>query len=146
MDKPQPWDVPFGPNGIFKFEEKPDEWIVPLVTEICELGFLQENWDSYGASPISLLNAAFALNVLLEVLTEDTPAPSIVPTCGGGVQAEWHTGGIDLEIEFESPRSMHLSIEDGEREEDHEDVDIPTIREKLEDLRRRVASAYGDAS
>jgi hypothetical protein len=32
-------------------------------------------------------------------MDDDTPEPQIVPTPSGGVQMEWHTRGIDLEIE-----------------------------------------------
>ena len=141
MDEPQKWVVPFGPYGKFEFQDKPGEWLVPLVTKICELGFLSENWDSYGARTISLQNAASALSVLLEVVTENTPVPSIVPTCYGGLQAEWHIGGVDLEIEFESPQAISLSFEDADGEEDLDNVEIATIRDRLERLRRRVAGA-----
>ena len=141
MDEPQPWDVPFGQNGIFQFEEKPDEWLVPLVTKICELGFLPENWDSYGARPIDPRIAGTVIVFLLNELSSSDPRPSIVPTCYGGIQAEWHTGGIDLEIEFESPHAMHLSFDDGEREEELENVDIRTLRDRLEELRLRVTGA-----
>lgn len=139
MDEPRRWHILFGLHGRFEFEEKPAEWLMPLVTRICELGFLPENWDSYGARPISPQNAASALEILMDVLTRDTPTPSIVPTCRGGLQAEWHVAGIDLEIEFHSPHQTSLSFEDGEQDEELEDVDIPTIREKLQELRRRVA-------
>ena len=39
------------------------------------------------------------LNLLNEILTEDSPPPIIVPTWEGGVQAEWHRSGVDFEIE-----------------------------------------------
>ena len=49
---------------------------------------LPENWNSYGALPISgaAIKAAESM--------------SIVPTCNGGVQLEWHINGHDIEIEF----------------------------------------------
>ena len=39
------------------------------------------------------------LRVLVEVLDSQAPPPCIVPTHEGGVQAEWHCNGVDLEIE-----------------------------------------------
>ena len=57
------------------------------------------------------------LQVLTEVLDSHTPPPCIVPTHEGGVQAEWHCNGVDLEIEvtpagaveyyFRSPLEEH---------------------------------------
>ena len=37
--------------------------------------------------------------ILKVILDEQAPPPSIVPTWVGGIQAEWHHNGIDLEIE-----------------------------------------------
>ena len=39
------------------------------------------------------------LNVLANTLDSQTPPPAIVPTWEGGLQAEWHRNGVDLEIE-----------------------------------------------
>lgn len=57
------------------------------------------------------------LRVLAEILDSQAPPPSIVPTHEGGVQAEWHCNGVDLEIEvtpagaieyyFRSPLEEH---------------------------------------
>jgi hypothetical protein len=38
--------------------------------------------------------------VLVEVMDNDAPAPSVVPLSDGGVQLEWHRRGRNLEIEF----------------------------------------------
>ena len=40
------------------------------------------------------------LMVLIEILDNDTPPPSVVPTYEGGLQVEWHRNGVDLEIEI----------------------------------------------
>ena len=39
------------------------------------------------------------LNVLAKALDSQTPPPTIVRTWDGGLQAEWHRNGVDLEIE-----------------------------------------------
>jgi hypothetical protein len=41
-----------------------------------------------------------ALTVLVEVMENDAPAPSVVPLDDGGIQVEWHRRGRNLEIEF----------------------------------------------
>ena len=58
-----------------------------------------------------LLYSVFA--ALKVAAHEETPAPQVV-TVAGGLQLEWHTNGIDLELEFE-PRGRVLLV----FEEDH---------------------------
>ena len=61
---------------------------------------LPENWDGYGASRIHLEYGEAMINYLDKVMSDNTPIPQIVPFSDGGVQAEWHVNGIDLEIEI----------------------------------------------
>jgi hypothetical protein len=82
---------------------------------MAELGRLEENWDSYGARRIDPHCIEAAANLLRAVMNAATPMPSVVPTNRGGIQLEWHRGGIDLEIEIESPTRMNVFFED-ERE------------------------------
>ena len=44
------------------------------------------------------------LSVLSNTLDSQTPTPTIVPTWEGGLQAEWHRNGVDLEIEVGAGR------------------------------------------
>jgi hypothetical protein len=76
-------------------------WLLPTLSGLRELAALPAGWDSYGAPPIDAHCVAKAVQVLVEVMEPDTPAPSVVPTSRGGVQFEWHTGGVDFEIEVE---------------------------------------------
>jgi hypothetical protein len=55
------------------------------------------------------------------VINQNIPKPSIVPTSDGNVQLEWHTRGIDLEVEIKSNNKMYLSFEDGKDNETIED-------------------------
>lgn len=61
---------------------------------LLELG---ENWDSYGASPITPESVAGAERVANVVGKWE---PRAVPTPNGGVQLEWTVDGVDLEIEI----------------------------------------------
>ena len=63
---------------------------------------MQENWDSYEASPIHESAILRAFNILSEIVNPSfsLPAPSVVPTAKGGIQLEWHRNGVDLEIEI----------------------------------------------
>ena len=48
---------------------------------------LEENWDSYGAVPISKKAIGVARSIVSNKETE--PAPWVVPSCNGGVSLEW---------------------------------------------------------
>jgi hypothetical protein len=93
-------------------EDKEPAWLRPTAQKLTELSDLPENWDSYGARPIDHSAIAFAVQLLSETMQADTPAPAVVPTNRGGVQLEWHTRGIDLEIEIQSPGRILVSYED----------------------------------
>ena len=88
-----------------------DTWIMAIFGRIAELAQLGENWDSYGARPVQNWSALAAARVLSYLVEYDSPAPSIVPTPDGHVQVEWHTNGIDLEIEFVGPALIHVAFE-----------------------------------
>lgn len=75
----------------------------PVIETLEQFKDLPENWDSYGARPVEADCIIKALEVLREVTCWDTLAPYVFPTPAGGVQFEWHTRGIDLEIEIASP-------------------------------------------
>lgn len=71
----------------------------------------RRGWDGYNASPISAAVAAFALHVLRSIMQPSTPPPSIVPAHGGGLQLEWHLGGLDIEFMIYRPFEAELSVD-----------------------------------
>jgi hypothetical protein len=97
---------------IVEQENEQPAWLMPVVKVMGELLNLPENWDSYGACRISPAATEFALQLLPETMRVDTPVPTVVPTSSGGVQLEWHTRGIDLEVEIKSPGRLYVSYED----------------------------------
>jgi hypothetical protein len=94
--------------SVFSFQQQ----IVRIIDEFRSLMALPPNWDSYGARRISVWSIEAAVGLLLQVMRVDTPHPSIVPTSDGYVQIEWHTRGIDLEVEVISPALIHVAYED----------------------------------
>lgn len=64
-----------------------------------ELLALPPGWDSYQARPIDSFAVQRALR-FCQWLSDDAPAPTIVPLSNGGVQLEWHTKEMDEEMEF----------------------------------------------
>ena len=75
-------------------------WLMPTVQSFGDLLQLPSNWDGYGAAQIQGQIARKAIQVLVEVMEHDAPAPSVVPLSDGGIQIEWHRLGRNLEIEF----------------------------------------------
>lgn len=76
------------------------QWLQPTILRMLDLPWDDYNWND-DAKPTDP-DAAFKLLALLaSILDDDAPPPYIVPTWCGGVQAEWHTNGVDLEIEID---------------------------------------------
>lgn len=103
---------------------------------------LPPNWDSYGALQIDISRTRVAFNVLMEVMREDTPAPSIVPTSDGHIQFEWHMRGIDLEVEVISPVTIRVMYEDQYSDEPPQeltlDYDLTLLNGFVSELTRRA--------
>jgi hypothetical protein len=86
--------------SAFQDRDVSPRWLPPLVRSFLNLLQLPPNWNGYGAVQIQKQIVQKALIVLVDVLDDDAPIPSVVPLTDGGVQVEWHRGGRNLEIEF----------------------------------------------
>ena len=84
-------------------------WQMRVLSRVFELIELEPNWDSYGASVPTEAAGDALMDVLRSIMRPETPTPSIVPTPEGHFQAEWHTNGVDLEIEVVSPTEVVVS-------------------------------------
>jgi len=128
-----------GSKLVIGVEGDPPDWAVPTFRRLGELLELAPNWDSYGACPINPDHARAAIELLMLVMQDDTPAPTVVPTNRGGVQLEWHTGGIDLEIETLSSHRFLVSFEDSATEREWElTSDFTPLVECIGKLSRRA--------
>ncbi len=74
------------------------------------------NWDGYGAPPFTneMLEAVKTFlthlpeDLLLYPFMEaDCLLPAVVPMSDGAIQLEWHVGSRVLELEFETPSTIH---------------------------------------
>ena len=137
MDEEFPLVVSFG-EAEFIFESAPERWIVPLLEDVCELGLLPSNWNSYGAKPVRPEIAAATIVLLLNLLEPDDPVPSVVPTSRGGILLEWHEAGVDLEVDIRSPSWIHVSLEDDQHCEEVDRASSELVAEKLNLLRSRI--------
>ena len=101
-----------GSKLTLETEGEEPEWLMPVFSALSELLALAANWDSYGAPSVDPMSVASALEALSWVMRSDTIVPTVVPTVEGGVQLEWHTRGIDLEIEVSPPGRSYVCFYD----------------------------------
>ena len=87
-------------------------WLREAIAEIQELTSLRADWDTYAASPIQATSATEAVLFLVDNAHADIAMPAVVPLRNGGVQLEWHRGGLDLEVSFSNEGSL-VYFEDG---------------------------------
>lgn len=129
------------PRGevIVTLPDNPPSWMVPTVEALGELLALPPNWDAYGAPRVDPAFALAAMRLAWETFPDNTPQPSVVPTSSGGLQFEWHTRNIDLEIEFLSPSRLHVLCEDlrsGQSWESEVNRDLKPLTDALAVLTR----------
>jgi hypothetical protein len=86
------------------------DWTQTVQRRLLRLLKLPVGWDGYRAKKVSPTVAAFAWNVLESVMRPGTPAPSVVPVAGGGIQLEWHEGGVDIELFISKPMKAELYV------------------------------------
>ena len=120
-------------------EETNPPWIREVNKRLEHLRKLKQNWDGEGASPISFECCISSLMFLLESASNETPAPQIIPTSGGGLQLEWHVDGIDLEIRFSPTESatFYYVARNGEDVEGAVEMEGQRIRSILRALPAR---------
>jgi len=82
------------------------------VEEIVNLLALSPGWNSYSAKPIGQQSVVAAIKLLAEFLELESPSPVVVPTVQGGIQLEWHTKGINLEVYVDSPGKISFFAEE----------------------------------
>ena len=115
-------------------------WRYAAMKRLEQLINLPPNWDSYGAKKISPRAAQISLQILDSVMRDTTPQPSIVPVPSGRVQLEWHTKGIDLEVEVVSPILLHASFEDQQTNDEWQlslNVDLKRLNDAISVLSTR---------
>lgn len=88
------------------------DWVPSAANKLASIMRLSENWDSYGAKVVTIDSIFAAIHLLVSVMRQATPMPSIVPTALGGVQLEWHQFGIDLEAEILPSGDYLIAYED----------------------------------
>ena len=125
---------------ILEGEGQEPAWAVPTLNALGETLALPANWDSYGARRVDLASAASAGQTLCLVMRSDTIAPMVVPTVQGGVQLEWHTHGIDLEIDVSQAGRCYVSCRNHQDETEWEgelNFNLDRLRDAISRLSHR---------
>ena len=132
-------DVPGRGTLIIQYKDNEPAWLWHTLAGVKPLFALGPNWDSYGAAVIDPGVVVYALNFLPRILGSDTPTPSVVPTADGGIQFEWHSSGIDLEIAFGPSKQIEVAFLDIGSGDDEWFVEGQAVYDDLDDVRRAVA-------
>jgi hypothetical protein len=106
---------------------------IETVQTFIELLQLPRGWNSYNAQQIRKENVNAAISILGRIMRPGTPVPIVVPKVRGGVQLEWHTGGINLEIAIDSPEHITFFAEDiRSNDEPEQELDESAITEWID--------------
>jgi hypothetical protein len=111
-------------------------WFHSTLDALLDLLGLPPNWDSYGARPVHPAYVPAAVQLLGECMPRNLVEPTVVPTTSGGVQLEWHTFGIDLEVDLVSPHMARIAFEDATTGEAWEKDVTMNLRPLVECLNR----------
>ena len=116
-------------SGYTLSQSTPD-WLSGALKKIVNFGRLEARWDSYSAKVIPASTRVAAVTLLREIATQNLPPAHVVPVSDGSIQIEWHTRGIDLELNVVSASRVTLSFEDARGT-------FPALEEELRyDLRK----------
>lgn len=93
-------------------------WFRPVLDRLREVVALPDGWDTYRSERVAIEAAEDMIGFLTRDLgAADVAPPWIVPLADGGLQIEWHRGGLDVEVTFprEDPPEMYVrDLESGE--------------------------------
>jgi hypothetical protein len=113
-------------------------WLKETEETLQGFATLPQGWDSYGAKLIERHAIDSAIELLRRIVQPDTPKPAVVPTNRGGVQIEWHTRGVDLEIEI-TPRGEIRLLYENPKENADEELELGYDLKPLADLIAKVS-------
>jgi len=126
---------------LIEWEGREPAWVEPTLNSLGESLALPVNWDSYGARSVDPKSVASAGETLCLVMESDTIPPTVVPTVHGGVQFEWHTRGIDLEIEISPLGAPYVSYRN--RQDDTVwEGDLNTNLDRLREVMLRLSHRH----
>ena len=118
--------------------KNPPKWLKETEETLRGLATLPEGWDSYGAKSIEPHVVDTAIELLHRIVQHNALKPAVVPTNRGGIQIEWHTQGVDLEIEI-APHGGICLLYDNPEEDAEEEFELGLDLPPLADLTAKVS-------
>jgi hypothetical protein len=109
-------------------------WFADVGDQLANLSRLTLGWDSYRALPLDRERAEAAMSFLVSFLERDSEPPSLIPLADGGLQLEWHSGGVDVEVAFprdEEPEVYAHVLDTGVEWSGHPEELPPAITSSL---------------
>ena len=109
-------------------------WAGPVLRSLAERWGARPGWDSYQAEPTKPHLAAKLLNIFSDLMQEGFATPHITPLADGGVQAEWHRLGEDLEIVVpatDDPTYYYFNHSTGKEEEGDLDPNYAHVQDLI---------------
>lgn len=131
------------------YSAAPPTWLGPVLERLDSILALPEDWDGRNARRPNSWHAVEAFGFLQRVMRTGTALPSIVPLVDGGVQVEWHQGGLDVEATFTAGPDRGLYFADlstGEEFEGPVDVGIGQLRGLMTRLEEASTATTVDAA
>jgi hypothetical protein len=117
------------------------EWLGDTVKGLGNTLGLARGWDTYNGAPVSPQSVQRALAFLLGFLEPSSPTPAVVPLSDGGVQMEWHRGGLDVELTFSPREAPELFVRDVESGDEWEGDATPELVAQVRPLLARLRIA-----
>ncbi len=101
---------------------KDEEFRASVEQELNRLASLPANWDREGAPRIDPAIIRAARDFIARLPPDVAPIPAVVPSAAGNLQFEWTAGRRSLELEIESPSTIHYLKWDPNEQVEEEDV------------------------
>ena len=122
----KPWTAQGEPTTIIP-NNQPDlrpeyrrSWTEPTIANILNLPWGQDDWQE-GAQAPKIEAVSHLMVALSATLQPDSPAPHIAPMWNGGVQAEWHQDGVDLQLSVAPDGGITWSYSDMNAGQEHDE-------------------------
>ncbi|BAV46422.1 hypothetical protein MesoLj113a_34880 [Mesorhizobium sp. 113-1-2] len=130
--------------------QNPDyAWSDAVIGKLEELMRLPKGWDGYSGRSVDFSIAYFAANLLQAIYVPGAPCPSLVPGSDGTLQIEWHSAGLDIELDILGANKVECVMADintGDEEEAKLTVDFKIVRVWIDEMAKRAADAVPAAA
>ncbi|TIX69469.1 MAG: hypothetical protein E5V25_11515 [Mesorhizobium sp.] len=124
-------------------------WSEKVMGKLDELVKLPTGWDGYAGRGVDFNIAYFAANLLQAIYVPDAASPSLVPGSDGSLQIEWHSNGLDIELDVLGVNQVRCLMSEVGTENEEEatlTVDFKIVREWVKELARRADNAVPAAA